>query len=252
MEIDLPSGWCQIKYYQWKELIELEESDLSFYSMHIERFAILTDTTSSDECWEEMDTRDIKNIVSDLKWLKTSPTNNFKRKIYDFEIKDINLITLGEFIDLEYYFSENYYENLLNICAVLYRKTKIDEWGNKSFEPYGVINIQERSKLFEEIYIEDIYGIIKYFIDFKETFNETYENLFEPTFEDIELDDDVEEEYDEEEQKEIEEEKKLNKWGWENILHNLSGGDITKYDEITNLPLIFVFNQLSYRKDLNI
>jgi hypothetical protein len=40
-------------------------------------------------------------------------------------------------------------------------------------------------------------------------------------------------------------------WGWFGCLITLSNEDITKIDEITQYPLIFVLNYLSYMKDLN-
>jgi len=40
-------------------------------------------------------------------------------------------------------------------------------------------------------------------------------------------------------------------WGWFGTLVTLANEDITKIDEITQYPLIFVLNYLSYTKDLN-
>jgi hypothetical protein len=39
-------------------------------------------------------------------------------------------------------------------------------------------------------------------------------------------------------------------WGWFGTLVTLANEDITKIDEITQYPLIFVLNYLSYSKDL--
>ena len=39
-------------------------------------------------------------------------------------------------------------------------------------------------------------------------------------------------------------------WGWFGTLVTLANEDITKMDEITKYPLIFVLNYLSYSKDV--
>jgi hypothetical protein len=40
-------------------------------------------------------------------------------------------------------------------------------------------------------------------------------------------------------------------WGWFGTLISLANEDITKIDEITKYPLMFVLNYLSYQKDKN-
>lgn len=40
-------------------------------------------------------------------------------------------------------------------------------------------------------------------------------------------------------------------WGWFATLVSLANEDITKIEEITKYPLVFVLNYLSYQKDIN-
>jgi hypothetical protein len=40
-------------------------------------------------------------------------------------------------------------------------------------------------------------------------------------------------------------------WGWIGTVISLANEDITKVQEITTYPLVFVLNYLSYTKDLN-
>ena len=42
-----------------------------------------------------------------------------------------------------------------------------------------------------------------------------------------------------------------NFWGWFSTLVSLANEDITKIEEITKYPLVFVLNYLSYMKDIN-
>ena len=75
-----------------------------------------------------------------------------------------------------------------------------------------------------------------------------YENLFQPVF-DLE---DTEEEMDIEDIKAEEEEKKATRWSWESIIWSLANEDITKVDQVTDLPLILAFNFLSMRNDMQV
>jgi hypothetical protein len=247
--IKLPNSWEEVYADQFLELKKLDESNSSFFVRQIEILSILNDTLPDDEMWEDLDVEELAILIGKLKWLRYEPSTQLKTKIGDYTCININKLSFGEFIDLEYYFSNNYYENLSNICSVLYRKTKCDEWSNLIYEPYESINIEDRCKAFDELPITDIYGVIKYYLDFKELLMTTYEKLFEPQFDDDEEID--ESQYDQEEKDDIEKEKVIIKWSWENIIHKLTDGDVTKYEKITSLPVIFIFNQLSYLKDIN-
>ena len=247
--IKLPNSWEEVYADQFLELKKLDGSDSSFFIRQIEILSILTDTLPDDEMWEDLDVEELAILIGKLKWLRYEPSNQLKTKIGDYTCIDINKLSFGEFIDLEYYFTNDYFDNLSNICSVLYRKTKTDEWGNLIFEPYELINIEYRSKDFNELPITDIYGVIKYYLDFKQLLMNTYEKLFEPQFDDEEEVDNSQ--YEQEEIDEIEKEKVIIKWSWENVIHKLSDGDITKYEKITSFPVIFIFNQLSYLKDIN-
>lgn len=246
--IKLPKSWDEVYADQFLELKKLDDEQSSFFIRQIHILAILTDTLPDDELWEDLDVEELAELIAELKWLRHEPSNQLKKTIDNFTCIDINKLSFGEFIDLEHYFTEDYYNNLFKICAILYRQTKIDEWGNVLYEPYENIDIDERSKSFNELPITYVYGVFKYYLEFKQLLMTTYDKLFEPVFTDEE---DINE-YDPEEQKAIEEEKKIIKWSWENVIYKLADGDVTKYEKITSLPVIFVFNQLSYLKDMNL
>lgn len=242
MNLIISKDWSEVYVHQFISIRTMDYD--ATYSGSLEILSILTDRTSDDDIWDDMDIDDMNNIINNLLWLRYEPSKYFKRNINNLEIIDINKLTFGEFLDLEYLFND-YYNNFTKICATLYRKVKDDEWGIKRFEPYPDYNIEDRSLLFEELYITDVWGVIKYYLDLKKLINETYD-LWEPEIdeEDVELD--------EEDKVEEEKEKVFRNWAWENVLHNLSGGDITKYDEILSKPIIFILNQLSFRKDMKI
>jgi len=250
MKINLPKSWEDIYVDQFIALKKMDDSESSFFIKQINILAILTDTLPNDEMWEDLDVEELNNLIKQIKWLHTEPSNEFKKNIDNLTCIDINNLSLGEFIDLEFYFSENqYYENIFKICSIFYRQTKTNDWGHIEYEPYELIDIDKRAAKFEDLKITDIYGLIKYYTDFKKLIQTTYSTHFEPIIEDVE-EEDVQ--YDIEEQAEIENEKILSKWGWENILYKLSNGDITKYNDLTKLPVIFIFNHLSYIQEMKL
>lgn len=245
--VNLPKGWDEIFVDQFIDLKNLSDDDM-FFNRQIKILSILTDTDANDERWLDLDVEELAKSIGSLNWMKSDPTNNFKVTINDLTAIDINKLSFGEFIDLEYYFNLNYFENLSKICAIMYRKTKTNEWGDLVFEDYSNINIEKRSEVFDELPISYIYGIIDYYLTFKKKLFSTYETLFEPQ---IEGDED-ETNYDAEDLKEMENEKAMQQWGWENVLYKLSNNDITKYDQITKMPVIFIFNQMSFIKDMKL
>jgi hypothetical protein len=244
----LPKSWDEISLQQFieiKETVDLQSTD--FYKA-VEMVSILTETDINDSDIEDMDINEFTKIINELKWFSSQPPLDFKKEISGLQCIEMNTLTLGEFIDLEHYFSESYIKNLPQICAILYRQSKLDDWDNIVIEPYDNINIEERAKLFIDIPISHNYGIIDYYIKFKTMFYNNYRTLF--NVQDDEDDEDDEDKNDIELQKEIKREKLVAKWSWENTLDKLTGGDLTKYDDILNLKLIFVFNQMSFTKEM--
>ena len=248
MKINIPLSWDSIYVDQFISLSKLDTSEMSFYEKNMEWLSILTDTMPDDDIWQDMDIDELSGYIKNIKWVVTEPSSLFKKEMFNLEIIDINKLTFGEFIDLDYYFAENYYEHLTKIAAILYKKTKRDEWDNLVYEPYGKYSIETRAELFEEAYITDIFGIISYYLDFKKELAKIYEQLFEPNFEDIEEDPDLQ--YEDEEKDLIRQEEMNKKWSWESVLYKLSDGDVSKYDIITEMPVIFIFNQMSFIRDM--
>lgn len=245
----IPSNWDEVYLDQYVELVKINDKDISFYRKQIEVISILLDILPDDDEWDDVDTYDLNEIMRSLKWTSLEPTINYSKVINNYKCIDISNLTFGEFIDIDYLFTEDCIGNINKICAILFRKYKTDEWGNIVYEPYGKYDLDIRKLEFDEQPITSVYGVVKLYRDYKINIQSVYETIFEPVIED---DDEVEEEYDIEEQKIIEEESLIKHWGWENVIYKLTNGDVTKYDDITNLPLVFILNQLSFIKDMKL
>lgn len=246
--LSIPNNWDEVFVDQYVELVKIDP-DLMIYDRNMEILTILTDTEYTDEVWEDMDVDDLNDIMLKLKWITNSPSIYYNREIGKYRCIDINKdLSFGNYIDCDYFYNEKGISSLPYLCSILYRKFTINEWSNIVYEPYGKYDLDERSIFFNELNINDVYGLYKLFSDHKQFIHDTYSSLFEPIIIDLD-EEEVDKVIDPEEQKEIEEEEKHSKWGWENVLYKLSGGDITKYDEILDMPFIFILNQLSYLKE---
>jgi len=241
--LKLPSSWDEILVDQYIELRGLD-NELPYFDLMLETISIVTDT-DIDEL-EELSFNELVAIEKQLVWLTCEPSKNISQTIDKYHYKGLDNLTLGEFIDLNHYFSENFVNELPTIAAILYRQTKLNEWNETIIEPYEY-DPRNRRELFMEVGITQIYGIITSFLEYKSNFEETYANLFKPDLSDEDIDD-----LDEETKREIAEEERLDKFSWERLIYSLTDGDITKTDKVLNLSVVYVFNVLSMKKALDI
>lgn len=246
LQLNIPKSWSDIKVYQYQDMLSNDLNGIGTFEKYIEYLSIITETDSED--WEDMDLDEVLEIIKSIEWLKTSPSTNFKTKIEGLSLIDFNKLELGAYIDIEY-FKKDLFKNFHLILAILYRKTKENEWGEIIYEPYDY-DINNRSELFLDISINDVYGLINHYHNFYENFINNYSTLFNQDVPEDELD--PVDELTEEDKKELKKEQERAKWAWEILIHNLSEKDITKYDEILKLNLIFVFNHLSFKKIFNL
>ena len=243
----LPKSWNDITVEQFIELRSLNNEDFdSLFSYEIECLSILTDVDVDE--FDDMDIDELSKVIKQVTFIKKQPTNIYKNEVNKFVYIGLNDLKLGEFIDLEYYFANDYVKHLTYICSVLYRKTKLSEWEEVVYEDYS-FNIEKRKELFNELPITSVYGICSEYIKYRENFLKVYENLFNPIFDEDELDD---VELDEEDIKEQEAEDKINRWSWEHTLYNLANEDVTKIKDVLELNLVFAFNILGMKKELEI
>jgi hypothetical protein len=241
----LPKSWSEIDVLKFKEIRELYEIP-EVFNREIEILAVLADVDSEE--LEDLDIEEVSEMITEIKFVNSEPSKQYKHQLDDYHYKSLDKLTIGEYIDLEHYFSKDYNKHIGHIASIMYRQKTINKWGVTEFEPYQ-FSPRQRYELFDEYLINDIYGIIPEFIDFREKFMDTYGNLFH---------DNADEEEEEErptnsqEAKEMQLKKSELKWGWERLIYSLCNEDLTKFEEVTNLPLIMTFNMLAMKKELNI
>lgn len=244
MQLKLPQNWSQVRTEQFIEISELNEEDFgSLFLYNLEVLSIVSDTDIDD--LEDLSPEELFKYMEQLRWMRKEPPKQPKQKVLNYTLLPMWLLTLGQFIDLEHYFADGYVKNLTTISAIRYKKSGVDEWENHTYEPYKYLP-SDRAEEFNEVSISEIYGVIPEYIKFRDEFTKAYENLFEPTIEE------TDEELDPEDKIAEQEEQKVKKWSWENVIYQLADGDITKVDQITDLPLILAFNFLSMKYELKL
>ena len=242
----LPKKWSNISLEQFIEISQIDKEQ-GANSYNSELISIVTDMTYEEV--DELDLDDMVQMVADMKWSNTQPSKQYKHELLGMKIKPLSKLCLFEYIDLDYYFNDNYHTNLDKICAILYRQTKVNEWGEVVLETYDY-DINVRAEKFLDLPITDVYGIVSEFLKFRENFLDVYKNLFGEAEEELTADD--KEAMEPEEIKEVEKEVKENKWSWERMIYGLTDGDITKSEAVGALPLTYVFNMLGMKKELDI
>lgn len=247
----LPKSWGDVTLSQYQELQTMSEVGYnSAYTQKLDIIAMFNDTSIEDDIFKDMYIDELSEMLDGIKWVFTEPNINFSNKIGEYEFKPFIKLTLGEFIDLEHFFSTDFIANLHKICAIFYKRHRADEWGNIIEEPY-IYDLDKRGESYLDININSIYGIISHYKENRENVMNIYNIIFQDN---TELDDveGLSEWEIEEIKKEIEEDKKKAIWSWPAMIHRLANGDVTKYDAITNLPLIFIFNEMAMRKVLSL
>lgn len=262
MEFYVPKSWSEINVKTFIELTKITPEDFNNDDeYYIELLSILGDLSKEDI--EEMDYNEYNNCISNLSFLKTTPNkkpapmllvNNQKLNLID----NFNALTVGEFIDLEHFFSNDYYLNLSTILAILYRieiEAQDKDWFPNVIEPYGNY-IFHRAHYFNSVSINQVYGVLQNYINWRTDLFETYEGLFDGVSQDEEDDDGpIQGESIIARSERIKEERKqqaIKKWGWDIFLLRLANNDITKVEAVTKINLIQALNTLSCKKELGL
>jgi hypothetical protein len=250
--VDLPINWDEISYEQYKELVEIKNLDLPYTQLYIEILALLWDISPDDDIFD-MDIDEFIQYTKQVEWILRDPVITKPHlKWNEFTLKNLNKLSLGEFIDIENKLND-IDNNLDWVASVVYKKTKTDEWGNTINEPY-TYEINHRIELFNTAPLTLLLSIKDEYLKWRENFMLNYEELFNPG-EPLDKDEQPDEELMGVDIKmskiNNKKEQIMIKWSWENLLWNISGEDILKIKDIFNLNVIFVFNMLAMKKSLS-
>ena len=237
----MPQQWSQISVSQFLELNSLSSED-GIFNYHIDVLSALTDSDIS--YFEELELNELSELTKQIKWLQSDPSRRYKNKLDNYVLKPFSKLTLGEFIDLEHYFSNNYLDHFCHILALLYRRTSKNVYGDDIIEPYDY-SPRDRLDWYLDYPITDVYGLIPEYLKYRENFTNTYTNLLV----DVVTDDEVLEDADEIKEQKREQQKQ--KFAWESTIMALCNDDLSKFNSILEMPVVLVFNILGMKKTLD-
>jgi len=239
--LKLPNHWNQISVSQFLELNRLSSED-GLFNYKIDVLCILTDKDVS--YFEELELNELSELTKQIKWLQSDPSRRYKSKLDNYVLKPFSKLTLGEFIDLEHYFSNNYLDHFCHILALLYRRTSKNIYGDDIIEPYE-FSPRDRLDWYLDYPITDVYGLIPEYLKYRENFTNTYTNLLV----DVVTDDEVLEDADEIKEQKREQQKQ--KFAWESTIMALCNDDLSKFNSILDMSVVLVFNILGMKKTLD-
>ena len=226
---------------QFLEIRRLSSED-GIFNYQIDVLSALTDSDISD--FEELDIDELTVLTEQIKWINSEPSKRYKNKLDKYVLKPFTKISLGEFIDLEHYFSNNYLDHFCHILALLYRRTSKNIYGDDIIEPYNY-SPSDRLDWYLDYKITDVYGLIPEYIKFRENFTNTYTNLLVDVVPDDEVLDDADE------IKEQKREQEKQKFAWESTIMALCNDDLSKFNSILDMSVVLVFNILGMKKTLD-
>jgi hypothetical protein len=212
------------------------------FNYQIDVLSALTDSDISE--FEDLDIDELGKLTEQIKWVQSEPSRRYKNKIDNYVLKPYSKLSLGEFIDLEHYFSNNYLDHFCHILALLYRRTSKNVYGDDIIEPYDY-SPRDRLDWYLDYPITDVYGLIPEYLKYRENFTNTYTNLLS----DVVPDDEVLEDADE--IKEQKREQQRQKFAWESTIMALCNDDLSKFNSILEMPVVLVFNILGMKKTLD-
>jgi hypothetical protein len=169
VSIRIPDNWSDITIGQFQEFMSVYNSDMDKNKKNLELLSIITD--NDVELLRKLPYGIIKDIEKNLKGLESIPNEVFKHKLkidgieFGFQI-NLHKLTLGEWIDLEYYVSQGIIENLHKICGILYRPVTKQESEIYDYEllDYESVDLDKVSVYFQnKVSVDDVYGIIVFF-----------------------------------------------------------------------------------------
>jgi len=240
--LKLPKNWNQISVEQFLEIRRLSSED-GMFNYQIDVLSALTDSDISE--FEELDIDELTVLTEQIKWINSEPSKRYKNKLDKYVLKPFTKISLGEFIDLEHYFSNNYLDHFCHILALLYRRTSKNVYGDDIIEPYNY-SPSDRLDWYLDYKITDVYGLIPEYIKFRENFTNTYTNLLVDVVPDDEVLDDADE------IKEQKREQEKQKFAWESTIMALCNDDLSKFNDILDMSVVLVFNILGMKKTLDV
>jgi hypothetical protein len=229
INVEIPNSLSDITLRQYKHYLKIQKNveDEKFLGAKI--IEIFCDIELKDVMRLKFnDAELIANSLAEMFEQKPKLVRHFKlgKTKYGFQ-PQLDDLTLGEYIDLDTYIGD--WDNMEKAMNVLYRPVELNIKDKYTIKKYDVTNYDTMLDMPMDAVISSIF----FFLEFRSRVVENYHELFgQGTERSLDAVSNF-----------------TTKWGWYNSIYGLAQGDITRFEDITNINFHECFMMLSYKKD---
>lgn len=142
MKILIPQEYGEVTVRQFKQVSAIHEKDIPAYEKGIKMIDVLCDLEPGTAA--KIRKADVERVLADLQWMFAPEANQHHKVKPMFVIGDNTYgfitnwqkLTTGEFIDLETFGADGFYDNLERVMAVMYRPVTQRMGDFYEIEPY--------------------------------------------------------------------------------------------------------------------
>jgi hypothetical protein len=164
----IPKELKDINLKQLESISNIDETT-SLQERRLREIAILCNM-DYNELYYSKDVKSITKLIDDLKWFYQLTINDIKQDVFEFNVNNINYklcqemneLTFGQWVDLDYYISENqnnYWTMTKYIMALCSSINGIDH----SY-PSTANDLSERVSIIENLSLDIVFGYTSYFL----------------------------------------------------------------------------------------
>jgi|688.fasta_scaffold03657_7 hypothetical protein len=172
----IPKELKDIKLKQLELIADIDEN-VTTQERRLKEIAILCNM-DYDELYYSKDIKTVTNAMNDLKWFYQLTTDDINQDVFEFNvnninyklIKEMNELSFGQWVDLDYYISdnqENYWTMTKYIMALCSSINGVDH----SY-PSTSNELSERVSIIENLSLDIVYGYTSYFLKKKDRLKE--------------------------------------------------------------------------------
>lgn len=267
----IPTDWSDLTLTDYAYVIDIKNryinEEINSTQYLFETLELLTGIDINEQVYYTLNNNETRLLSRNVSFLKNLPTKYARSLTINgeiYELLDLDSIKVNEYAALDYYLTNDIVNNLHRIAAILYRKHRPNEYGNKIREPFNY-NYEERAELFKDLSME-----VAFCVDYFKDFRIQVQEMFPFVFKKAENNEELTEEELEDIEKQKEDEKKAfeqmtfrekaaykeakrkellqQQFTWEYMLLDLTQDDIVKAHAIYEFEILYVFNMMNARK----
>lgn len=161
----VPNSWNDISIEQYSDLLKLSEIE-NEEERRIEQLCVLLDT--DPDVIKKMPAYQVKEINESLKFISVPPKAHFNRRIEIDGVKfgfitDLELLTLGEWIDLDNY-CDDFENSRHKLAALLWRPIVWEDKYSYKIEDYDSTKVKQWAPVFnKKLSIQELHGASVFF-----------------------------------------------------------------------------------------